>query len=363
MNSLRALITATALLIPMVAMAQHAGDAQRPADTDPALSDESILDAVPLAQRIEDSVARNASAVPKLPANLPWPIAGKSVKDIYLSFWADDAVTELKTKCGGTRPPKHLAIDIAASSGTAVYPIASGKVLYLANGVQWGKAVVIGHGVNYTEWTEVLWHLTPSVAVGDLVTTKTAVGTVVHLDPSLGDRDHVHLGIRAAAYAQDLSKVGFDCTDQLSFVNPLQVIGHRDFVLVDGDDAGAKFTGTSWKQSTATQLYHGSGYRVLPSNAAGSAAFTFTIPTSGSYNLYVRWTADPNRTNKARMTVTSGAMKPWSIFFDQRTLSANGTWMPLGLFGNLSGGGSMTITFTNEGTGYLSADAVLAEKQ
>ena len=69
------------------------------------------------------------------------------------------------------------------------------------------------------------------------------------------------------------------------------------------DNAAGSATGT-WPGSTAVAGYHGSNYQT---HAAGTGANAFTwtlsVPSAGTYQVYARWTAHPNRATNAKYTV------------------------------------------------------------
>src|SRR5436309_2645972 len=109
------LILALVLMIPVTVVAQDLPPASRP-------------DATPYSTG-EPAVSFTSGAT--IPASLPWPIAAKSVKDVSLFFWVEDAVGGVGKNCNrgpcGAMPgtgeihyPNHLGIDIAASAGTKV---------------------------------------------------------------------------------------------------------------------------------------------------------------------------------------------------------------------------------------------------
>ena len=61
------------------------------------------------------------------------------------------------------------------------------------------------------------------------------------------------------------------------------------------DNTAAQYVGT-WPVSASVAGYYGSNYQ---SNSAGTgthtATWSFTIPTAGNWQVYARWTSNPNR--------------------------------------------------------------------
>jgi len=73
--------------------------------------------------------------------------------------------------------------------------------------------------------------------------------------------------------------------------------------------------------------------QVLPDNAAGTGTNTFTwtanVATAGTYEVYARWTAYPNRATNAKYTIThSGGSDLVTV--NQQANTA--TWQLLGTY-------------------------------
>lgn len=320
-----------------------------------------------------------------IPASLPWPIAAKSVKDVSLFFWVEDAVGGVGKNCNrgpcGAMPgtgeihyPNHLGIDIAASAGTKVHPVADGCVEYVkqeGSGL-WKWYVVVSHGPSdgrntcpnpTNTWTTVYWHLdkvdTTKIAAGKTVTTSSILGEVADLDAKTGDIDHLHFGIRAAAYDLNESRRGYaDCSDTTTrlFVNPLTFLKRPGTTLLD--DNYAILSG-SWVCSDALPFYYGTGYRTLLDSTTGSATYRFEISASGRYKVYARWSPNPNRTSRAVFTITHGATTQ-SVTKDQT--AGNGQWTELTTMDMLMSV-PLVVKIQNGAKRYLISDAVLIERQ
>jgi RHS repeat-associated protein len=85
-----------------------------------------------------------------------------------------------------------------------------------------------------------------------------------------------------------------------------------------------------------------------------TATWTPTIPSSGSYKVYARWTADSNRATDARYIVTHGG---GSTVVTTSQQIFNGMWVLLGTFPMASSQGHK-VTLSDEANGYVSADAI-----
>ncbi len=256
-------------------------------------------------QEYPESFPGQTKALPSgiaISASMPWPISGKTVKDISIFWNVEDAVIPgVRKSCaraacntsgtGELHFPRHFGIDIAAASGSPVKPVKAGKVEYVGSWntatVPWGQFVVISHDNN--TWISLYGHVdvdTSRIRAGTIISTTTTIGTVRDLDPvATGDIDHLHFGIRAKAWlsTDKVSRYGYapDCgqSSTLDWVNPLDYLSKKYASI--GDDNSATNTGT-WTCSTGVDFYYGTGFRYLASGASGSSTYTFNV-TAGDY--------------------------------------------------------------------------------
>ncbi|HQZ87086.1 MAG TPA: RHS repeat-associated core domain-containing protein, partial [Actinomycetota bacterium] len=93
-----------------------------------------------------------------------------------------------------------------------------------------------------------------------------------------------------------------------------------------------------------------------PVNAQPStASWELPITTAGSYRLYARWSAHPNRATQARYTIShTGGATPVSLNQQQN----GGAWQLLGTYALAPG--QARVALTDEADGYVAADAVMA---
>jgi RHS repeat-associated protein len=112
----------------------------------------------------------------------------------------------------------------------------------------------------------------------------------------------------------------------------------------------------TWTASTSVGGYLGTNYQV---HAAGTGANTFTwnvpVATAGTYQVYARWTAYPNRATNAPFTIATSA-GPQSVVVNQQD-SASGSWNLLGTWS--FNAGTAAVTLTDAANGYVIADAVM----
>jgi hypothetical protein len=122
-----------------------------------------------------------------------------------------------------------------------------------------------------------------------------------------------------------------------------------------GDDLGG-----AWTRSTSTAGFYGADYQTRAATTAIAwARWTPRVPSSGYYNIYLRWTSGWNRASNAKVTINtpSGQLVK---YIDQR--SGGGAWVKMGRYylnaGYSTGNGSISVHATGA-NGYVVADAAL----
>jgi hypothetical protein len=134
-------------------------------------------------------------------------------------------------------------------------------------------------------------------------------------------------------------------------------------VLLDNPTAkstgGADIDG-NWTRSTSNAGYYGPDYQVRAATTATSwARWTPRLPSTGYYNVYIRWTGGWNRASNARVTINH-AYGQAVTYVDQRT--NGGSWHLLGRYrmnaGYSTGSGSVAVHATGA-NGYVVADAAM----
>ena len=152
--------------------------------------------------------------------------------------------------------------------------------------------------------------------------------------------------ILLSAFAQDPGHV----TDLA-----VQVSAPSLTVIVDNPDAS--FVGT-WPTSTFEPGYYGDNYQ---SNAAGTGAdsctWNFTVPETGSYQVFARWTSSSSRCSNCEYTVTHNAGST-PVVVDQR--ANGGQWNLLGTWAFNAATG-YSVTLTDDANNYVIADAIKLE--
>ena len=95
------------------------------------------------------------------------------------------------------RSSAHTGLDIAASNGTPMIPVAPGKVTYAGYKGSYGNLIIINHGKNSKGQTIETYYAHCSrlrVSVGDTVNQNTIIGNVGSTGNSTGP--HLHFEIR-----------------------------------------------------------------------------------------------------------------------------------------------------------------------
>jgi RHS repeat-associated protein len=93
---------------------------------------------------------------------------------------------------------------------------------------------------------------------------------------------------------------------------------------------------------------------VPPGASPNTATWTASIPAAGSYEVYARWTAHPNRATDAKYTVNHAGGAS-TITVNQEATS--GAWNLLGTYS--FNAGAATVSLTDQANGYVIADAVM----
>ncbi|PTM60037.1 N-acetylmuramoyl-L-alanine amidase [Desmospora activa] len=124
-------------------------------------------------------------------------------------------------------------------------------------------------------------------------------------------------------------------------------------VTVDNLDSANRTVGT-WNQSTNVQGYYGSNYQT---RTKGSGANTFTwnfqLPTAGTYEVFVHYTAAFDRATNAPYTVHA---KTGAVTKRVNQQSNGGKWVSIGSYSFDSGANK--IIQSDDANGYIIADAV-----
>nr|WP_305793244.1 Ig-like domain-containing protein [Sedimenticola hydrogenitrophicus] len=127
-----------------------------------------------------------------------------------------------------------------------------------------------------------------------------------------------------------------------------------DGVVMDNSDPAVQSVG-NWPASTSIDGYQGANYQ---HHEAGSGGNTFTwpmsVPESGHYQVYARWTADSNRASNAPFTIEHDYGVD-TMAVDQR--DHNGEWFIVESF-NFTPGRQYAFTLSDAADGYVIADAV-----
>ena len=91
-----------------------------------------------------------------------------------------------------------------------------------------------------------------------------------------------------------------------------------------------------------------------PGAAPNTATWSVNVPSSGTWNVYARWTQHPNRASNAKFTVNhSGGATVVTV----NQMAGGGTWSLLGAFA--LDAGTTSVSVTDQADGYVIADAVM----
>jgi hypothetical protein len=136
--------------------------------------------------------------------------------------------------------------------------------------------------------------------------------------------------------------------------------GQTTNIIVDNTDSGFSTQGT-WTSSTFFTNRYGANYVHDGDGVATPtkwARWTPNIPTSGSYKLYMWWSASADRPDAAPLVIAHSNGTDTSKTVNQQT--NGGTWVLIGQY-NLSAGTSNYIQILADDAGFTIADAVKFE--
>ena len=128
-------------------------------------------------------------------------------------------------------------------------------------------------------------------------------------------------------------------------------------LVVDNADATGVAIVGPWTSSTSISGYYGANYVTDGNTNKGlsSVAFAPTLPQRDSYQVYARWTANPNRANNVPIDIIHPAGTN-TVYVDQT--QQGGQWVLL-LTTNFDAGTAGKVRIRNTGTtAYVIADAV-----
>ena len=130
-------------------------------------------------------------------------------------------------------------------------------------------------------------------------------------------------------------------------------------VIVDNTDTATTVVTGTWTSSTSNSgSYYGANW-VHDGNAAkGTKSFSFkpVIPSTGDYQVYLRWPAASNRATAVPVDIIKSDGSVTTVTVNQR--NNNATWVNLGLFTLSPSNAEMKIHTDGTTDGYVVADAV-----
>jgi hyaluronate lyase len=132
-------------------------------------------------------------------------------------------------------------------------------------------------------------------------------------------------------------------------------------IVDNAGSTGVQFTG-AWQLSSVTPGAHNISYHHDSNSDKGSKSVRFTpvLTAAGPYNVYGRWTSDPNRAASVPFKITKAGTTSWTTSVNQQT--NGGQWNLLGSYSLLSGTESnVTISNSVGVPGFVIADAVMFE--
>lgn len=168
-----------------------------------------------------------------------------------------------------------------------------------------------------------------------------------------------HLAIAAGSAVQQVPVAALQArlrADGQLLTWPLTAPGE---IIVDSSTSAGVTRAGVWLKSTSVAGYHGPDYEHDDNTGKGvnRLRFTPTIPATGSYQVFLRWTSHANRASNVPVDVCAGGTVTTRTV-DQRT--GGGQWVSLGTFTLPAGyapAGASVLIRTEATDGYVVADA------
>jgi RHS repeat-associated protein len=190
--------------------------------------------------------------------------------------------------------------------------------------------------------------------------TSTSVGGYI----GSNYQTHEPNGIPPAAVAVDNSDAGFSVTGTWPASTSVSGYLGSNYSLreangppptaIVADNLSGSFTGT-WPASTSVGGYYATNYQTHP---AGTGANVFTwslaVASAGTYEVYARWTAHPNRATNAKYTVNHASGSNVTVVNQEQN---SGAWVLLGSYS--FNAGATSVSLSDDADDYVIADAVM----
>ncbi|OIR15064.1 xyloglucanase Xgh74A precursor [mine drainage metagenome] len=190
--------------------------------------------------------------------------------------------------------------------------------------------------------------LRSTVSGSGYTTVATGIGTPSYTDTGLTNGTTYYYVVSAS------NSAGTSSNSSEVSATPAAVT-----IIQDNADASGVLVTGAWTSSTTTAGYYGADYLHdgnTGSTGGKSVTFTPTIPTTGSYSVYVRWTAYTNRATNAPIDIVDSAGVTHT--FSENQQNNGGTWVLLGSY-TFDAGTTSYLKIRNDGAnGYVIADAV-----
>ena len=128
-------------------------------------------------------------------------------------------------------------------------------------------------------------------------------------------------------------------------------------VIVDNTDSSRIFAVGSWGAATSTPGYYGVDYLNDFNTGKGTKSFSFKpeIPSTGDYQVYLRWPANSTRATVVPVDIIKSDGSVTTVTVNQR--NNNNQWFLLGLYTLSPSNAELKIRTTGATDGYVIADA------
>jgi hypothetical protein len=137
-------------------------------------------------------------------------------------------------------------------------------------------------------------------------------------------------------------------------------VAQTPIIVDNGGAAGVTITG-SWTASSSITGYYGTNYLHNGNTGRGSKSvrFTPTLPTTGAYEVYARWSATTGRATNTPIDINHVGGTVTTLVDQTKN---NGTWIPMGTYGFRQDTLGSVVFRTDNTNGYVTVDGVMFVK-
>ncbi|MDB6125519.1 MAG: Peptidase, family [Pedosphaera sp.] len=304
------------------------------------------------------------------PVQFRLPLAANTAVHYYYDH---GGVTDWK--CGGETYSGHRGTDFSGGPrGKAIFAGASGTLGYKIDGFGdgfagstdgggFGNHVRLDHSSGFVTY---YGHMTIGSVTGKGVGSGIGCGEQLGGVGTSGSSTGLHLHFEPRINGASDDPYAGSCGGPLCYWvnqnggNPVTTCQNAVTIIVDNADAGFS-TSANWITGTSAADKFGANYRYRSAASVSDAAtFTASLPSSGTYRVYVWYPAGANRSSSTPFIISTSAGTTTQNVNQQVT---GGQWVDQGAYAMNAGNNTVKVSCWTAAAGVVVADAVKWVKQ